>query len=109
MNKITFNNCLKNMETKELYLEETTGEVVNFKGFEEFSFAICKGKGGLWKVIETSVGVGISFGITKADAKKQAESRLNQYGCEKYRNGLEKAKRIIAQFKGKELSKNDID
>ena len=108
MKKITFNNCLKNMETKKLYLEETTGEVIAFNGFEEFSFALCKGERGLWKVIETSVGVGIAFGITKADAKEQAETRLNQYGRDKYRNGIEKAKRIIAQFIGKE-NENDID
>jgi hypothetical protein len=106
--KITFNNCLKNMETKELYFKETTGEVIAFKGFEEFSFALCKGERGLWKVIETSVGVGISFGETKADAKKQAETRLKQYGAEKYRNGIEKAKKVIAQFGGRE-QKHDID
>jgi hypothetical protein len=73
--KITFNNCLKNMETKELYFKETTGEVIAFKGFEEFSFALCKEERGLWKVIETSVGVGISFGETKADAKKTSRNQ----------------------------------
>ena len=102
MKKITFNNCLKNMETKELYFEETTGEVVAFNGFEEFSFALCRGESGLWKVIETSVGVGIAFGVTKADAKKQAETRLNQYGNAKHRDGIEKEKRIIAQFSGED-------